>query len=175
VPLPPLTAATASVEETRDLAAALAELARPGDLLLLVGDLGAGKTAFTQGFGRGLGIDQQITSPTFALSQSYTGRLDLYHLDVYRLEQVAETMDLGLSELLDEGAVTVIEWGDAIAPALPHDFLEVHLTQVDGEPDHRRVELVPIGPRWAARTRALATAIARWAEPVHDAGGPGAC
>lgn len=122
-----------------------------------------------------MGIDQQITSPTFALSQSYTGRLDLYHLDVYRLEQVAETMDLGLSELLDEGAVTVIEWGDAIAPALPHDFLEVHLTQVDGEPDHRRVELVPIGPRWAARTRALATAIARWAEPVHDAGGPGAC
>ncbi|HNB93956.1 MAG TPA: tRNA (adenosine(37)-N6)-threonylcarbamoyltransferase complex ATPase subunit type 1 TsaE, partial [Microthrixaceae bacterium] len=122
-----LVARTASVLETRDLAAALAELARPSDLLVLVGDLGAGKTAFTQGFGRGLGIDEQITSPTFALVRSYTGRLDLYHLDVYRLEQVSEALDLGLSELLDDGSVTVIEWGDTIAPALPHDYLEVHL------------------------------------------------
>ena len=88
-----LVARTASVLETRDLAAALAELARPSDLLVLVGDLGAGKTAFTQGFGRGLGIDEQITSPTFALVRSYTGRLDLYHLDVYRLEQVSEALD----------------------------------------------------------------------------------
>ena len=78
----PLAAVTHSVDETRAVAAALAELARPGDLLLLVGDLGAGKTAFTQGFGAGLGIDEQITSPTFALVQGYTGRLDLNHLDV---------------------------------------------------------------------------------------------
>jgi tRNA threonylcarbamoyladenosine biosynthesis protein TsaE len=171
-----LRAVTTSADETRDLAAALAELARPGDLLLLVGDLGAGKTAFTQGFGRGLGIDEQITSPTFALVQSYTGRLDLYHLDVYRLEQVAEATDLGLSELLDEGAVTLIEWGDAIAPVLPHDFLEVHLSHVEGDPDRRDVELVPIGPRWSARTRALAAAVAAWAPvegpAVADRDGP---
>lgn len=130
-----LIARTSSVEETRDLAAALAELARPSDLLVLVGDLGVGKTAFTQGFGRGLGVDEQITSPTFALVRSYTGRLDLYHLDVYRLEQVSETLDLGLSELLDDGAVTIIEWGDTIAPALPHDYLEVHLRFDVSEPD----------------------------------------
>lgn len=186
---PGLVARTTSPEETRDLAAALAELARPSDLLVLVGDLGAGKTAFTQGFGRGLGIDEQITSPTFALVRSYTGRLDLYHLDVYRLEQVVEAMDLGLSELLDDGSVTVIEWGDTIAPALPHDYLEVHLrfeepdesdplSSDDGPSDGsgpasepawaspsfecRRVELRPIGPRWSARVRALGAAVAPW-------------
>lgn len=158
-----LVARTTSVEDTRDLAAALAELARPSDILVLVGELGAGKTAFTQGFGRGLGVDEQITSPTFALVRSYTGRLDLYHLDVYRLDQVAEAVDLGLSELLDDGSVTVIEWGDTIAPVLPHDYLEVHLRFIDpGRADHRTVELVPVGPRWSARVRAMGTAISRW-------------
>jgi len=195
-----LVARTASALETRDLAAALAELARPSDLLVLVGDLGAGKTAFTQGFGRGLGIDEQITSPTFALVRSYTGRLDLYHLDVYRLEQVSEALDLGLSELLDDGSVTVIEWGDTIAPALPHDYLEVHLrfdvpdgpappgessapatgaaTEAAAEAaagsaevfERRIVELRPIGPRWSARVRALGAALAPWTEGGADAG-----
>ena len=172
------------------LAAALAELARKQGLLVLVGDLGAGETAFTQGFVRGLGIDEQITSPTFALVRSYTGRLDLYHLDVYRLEQVAEALDLGLSELLDDGSVTIIEWGDAIAPVLPHDYLEVHLrfpdddepattpsdasmpdsrVPVDGSAEvvvverRRVIELRPIGPRWSARVRALGVAVAPWA------------
>ena len=160
---PELIARTSSVDETRDLAAALAELARPSDLLVLVGDLGAGKTAFTQGFGRGLGIDEQITSPTFALVRSYTGRLDLYHLDVYRLEQVAEALDLGLSELLDDGSVTIIEWGDTIAPVLPHDYLEVHLRFEEGDQvDARTVELRPVGARWAARVRALGAAVAPW-------------
>lgn len=168
----PLLAQTSSVEETRSLAAALAELARPSDLLVLVGDLGAGKTAFTQGFGGGLGIDEQITSPTFALVRSYTGRLDLYHLDVYRLEQVAEALDLGLSELLDDGSVTVIEWGDAIAPVLPHDYLEVHLRFVGdassgaAQGEVREVELRPVGTRWSARVRALSTVLAPWSGSV---------
>lgn len=168
-----LRARTTSTAGTRDLAAALAELARPGDLLVLVGDLGAGKTAFTQGFARGLGVDEQVTSPTFALVQSYTGRLDLYHLDVYRLDQVSEALDLGLSELLDEGAVTVIEWGDAIAPVLPHDYLEVHLGFVeDGGEEVRDVVLLPVGHRWAARRRALGVAIGPWS---HDGDGGGEC
>lgn len=164
-----LSARTTSVEGTRELASALAELARPGDLLVLVGDLGSGKTAFTQGFAVGLGIDDQVTSPTFALVQSYTGRLDLYHLDVYRLDQVSEALDLGLSELLDEGAVTVIEWGDAITPVLPHDYLEVHLAFPDGDGDERVVELVPVGHRWAARRRALGVALAPWAPGSGEA------
>lgn len=167
-----LSAVTTSVDQTRQLAAALAELARPGDLLVLVGDLGAGKTAFTQGFAVGLGIDDQVTSPTFALVQSYTGRLDLYHLDVYRLDQVSEALDLGLSELLDEGAVTVIEWGDAITPVLPHDYLEVHLTFGDGD-DERRVDLVPVGHRWSARRRALGVALAPWVQGSEEAGAGG--
>jgi tRNA threonylcarbamoyladenosine biosynthesis protein TsaE len=174
-----LVARTTSAEETRDLAAALAELARPSDLLVLVGDLGAGKTAFTQGFGRGLGIDEQITSPTFALVRSYTGRLDLYHLDVYRLEQVEEALDLGLSELLDDGSVTIIEWGDTIAPVLPHDYLEVHLRFERGEGDgaadpaafdRRTIELRPVGPGWSARIRALSVAVAPWSAGADDHG-----
>lgn len=168
---------TTSVGSTRELAAALAELARPGDLVLLVGDLGAGKTAFTQGFGAGLGIDEQITSPTFALVRGYLGRLDLNHLDVYRLEQIDEALDLGLSELLDEGSVTLIEWGDTITSALPHDYLEVRIS-FGQEPDERRIELRAVGPTWQARTRAMSVAVAAWADPAgpEDPGhadGPG--
>ena len=164
----PLHTRTTSVDQTRALAGAVAELARPGDLLLLVGDLGAGKTAFTQGFGAGLGIDEQITSPTFALVQGYTGRLDLNHLDVYRLEQVNEALDLGLSELLDEGSVTLIEWGDTITSALPRDYLEVSITFGD-EADDRLLELRPVGPQWQARMRALSIALAAWAAPTDGA------
>lgn len=163
---PVLRLQTSSAQETQALAAALSELARPCDLLLLVGDLGAGKTAFTQGFGAGLGVEDQVTSPTFSLVRQYEGRLDLNHLDVYRLEQVSEALDLGLSELLDDGAVTVIEWGDTILPALPPDYLEVRITFLDGEterPDVRTLELVARGPQWAARQKALATALETWA------------
>jgi tRNA threonylcarbamoyladenosine biosynthesis protein TsaE len=162
-----LRAATDSVDSTRALASALAELARPGDLLLLVGDLGAGKTAFTQGFGAGLGIDEQITSPTFALVQGYTGRLDLNHLDVYRLEQINEALDLGLSELLDDGSVTLIEWGDTITSALPRDYLEVRITFGD-EADDRILVLTPVGSSWQARRRAMSVAVAAWAGDAPD-------
>lgn len=171
-------ARTTSVDETRELAAALAELARAGDLLLLVGDLGAGKTAFTQGFGAALGIDDLITSPTFTLVNSYVGRLEMHHLDVYRLDGLAEFEDLGMAEMLDDGGVTVIEWGDAVAPALPADYLEVRvafdevavaLDPTGASDDVRVLELVPVGPRWAARIRAVATAVAPWIhEPEGD-------
>ncbi len=160
-------ARTIGVDQTKELAAALAELARPGDLLLLAGDLGAGKTAFTQGYGAALGIDDLITSPTFTLVNSYEGRLELNHLDVYRLEALAEVFDLGIPEMLDDGGVTVIEWGDAVAPALPADYLEVRFTFSDDDDDERVIELVPVGSRWAARTRAVATAVSPW---IHEPG-----
>jgi tRNA threonylcarbamoyladenosine biosynthesis protein TsaE len=152
------------VADTQALAAALAELARPGDVVLLAGELGAGKTAFTQGFGAALGVREPITSPTFTLASQYEGRIDLHHLDVYRLEQLTEVFDLGLPELLDEGGVTVVEWGDAIVGALPADYLLISLTYGDGE-DDRLLELEPVGPRWTARQRTLALALAAWIEP----------
>jgi len=162
----PVRATTRSVDATRELAAALAGLARPRDLLLLVGDLGAGKTAFAQGFGRGLGVEEPITSPTFALVQGYSGRLPLHHLDVYRLEQVTEAADLGLSELLDDGSVTLIEWGDTITTALPRDYLEVRITFGDG-PDDRHFELTAVGPGWQDRVAAIEEVVARTVERLE--------
>jgi len=156
-------ARTSSVDETRDLGASLAELARAGDLLLLAGDLGAGKTAFAQGFGRGLGVEGPITSPTFTLAREYEGqRLRLHHLDAYRMEAIEEVFDVGLPELLDDDAVVLVEWGDAIAPAVPADYLEVRLTLGDGD-DDRVVELRAVGPSWSARAKAVATVVAPWA------------
>jgi tRNA threonylcarbamoyladenosine biosynthesis protein TsaE len=163
-----LVAETRSVDETRGLAAALADLARPGDLLLLAGDLGAGKTAFAQGFGRGLGVTETITSPTFTLAQEYEGRLRMHHLDVYRIDNLAEVGGLALAELLDDGGVVLIEWGDAILPALPTDFLEVRLTFGPGD-DDRHVALRSTGRSWAARSRLLAEAVAPYGAPKPPA------
>jgi tRNA threonylcarbamoyladenosine biosynthesis protein TsaE len=163
----PITAATTAVSQTRELAAAVAELARAGDLVLLVGDLGAGKTAFAQGFGAALGIDGPITSPTFTLARQYEGRLVLNHLDVYRLEQLEETLSLGLQELLDGQSVTLVEWGDMILPALPPDYLEVRLSYGIAD-DDRLVELLPVGGRWSARSRALVAALGPWLADVND-------
>jgi tRNA threonylcarbamoyladenosine biosynthesis protein TsaE len=159
------------VDATRDLAAAVAGLARPGDVVVLAGDLGAGKTAFVQGFGRALGVEERITSPTFTLVHIYEGgRLPIHHLDVYRLDQINEALDLGLAEMLDDGGVVLVEWGDAILPVLPHDLLEVRLTFGDGD-DDRGLQLRPVGPGWSARARSLATALAPWV----DAPGGGGC
>jgi len=151
--------ATSSPAQTAALAETLAERAAPGDVLLLVGDLGAGKTAFSKAYGKALGVDEPMTSPTFTLAREYFGRLPLHHLDVYRLEQMAEVMDLDLPELLDCGGVVLIEWGDAIEPMLPADFLEVRFTFGAGD-DDRDIELRPVGPRWLARAGGLETACA---------------
>jgi tRNA threonylcarbamoyladenosine biosynthesis protein TsaE len=151
---------TTSAAATRELAAALAALARPGDLLLLVGDLGAGKTAFTQGFAEALGVSEQITSPTFTLVRTYKGKHKLNHLDVYRLESVAEAEDLGLGELLEDG-ITLIEWGDTIAKVLPADYLELRF--VFGEDDDERAITTRIvGSSWSARQRSLREAMEPW-------------
>jgi tRNA threonylcarbamoyladenosine biosynthesis protein TsaE len=160
--------ATRSVEGTREVGAAVAGLARPGDVVVLAGDLGAGKTAFVQGFGRALGVEGRITSPTFTLVHVYEGRLPVHHLDVYRLEQLQEALDLGLAEMLDEGGVVLIEWGDAIVPVLPHDLLEVRLTLGPGD-DDRVIALRAVGPRWGARAETLQRVLAPWAEEGHAA------
>ncbi len=145
---------TSSPEQTGDLARLLATTAEPGDVLVLVGDLGAGKTAFSKAYGAALGIEEPMTSPTFTLARQYEGRLTLHHLDVYRLEQMAEVLDLDLPDLLDSAAVVLIEWGDAILPMLPADFLEIRFTFGDAD-DDRGIELNAVGDRWSARADRL--------------------
>jgi tRNA threonylcarbamoyladenosine biosynthesis protein TsaE len=155
---------TKSVEDTRALAAELGPLLKPGDLILLAGELGAGKTAFVQGLGRGLGVAEPITSPAFVLVRSYPGRLTLTHLDVYRLDHMQELVDLGIGELLDEGGVSAIEWGDVVAPALPADLLEIRLELGAGD-DERTLTFAPVGPSWAPRTAAIGRALQSWNSP----------
>lgn len=156
-----LRAATKSADDTRELAGQVAGLAKPGDVVLLAGDLGSGKTAFAQGFGRALGIDEPIVSPTFTLVRQYPGRLPLVHVDVYRLDHLQEVVDLGLAELLDEGGVALIEWGDMAAPSLPADFLEIRIDYGEGD-DDRGFDFRVVGPSWSPRQRALHAALARW-------------
>lgn len=149
--------------DTQELAAQLAGLAQPRDILLLSGDLGAGKTTFAQGFGRGLGIEESITSPTFTLVRNYDdgARVPLLHADMYRLDQVQEIIDLGLAELIDEGRVALIEWGDVAAPALPSDYLTVRI-DFAGDDDQRLITLRGVGPSWARRVGLLDTVLGRW-------------
>ena len=125
---------------------------------MLVGDLGAGKTAFSKAYGESLGVTEPMTSPTFTLAREYQGRLPLDHLDVYRLEQMAEVRDLDLPERMDRGGVVLIEWGDVILPALQPDYLEVRFTFGEGD-DDRMIELKPVGVRWAARAPTIAAAL----------------
>lgn len=162
-----ITAVTTSADETRKLASAVAALVRGGDILLLAGELGAGKTCFTQGFGRALGVDEQITSPTFTLLRPYDGTsLQLLHADVYRLEHLQEFVDLGITEQVDGDAVAVIEWGDMAEPVLPADFLEIRLEYLDSSGEHeeaRRLVFRPVGASWANRAAALERAVDPWA------------
>ena len=136
-------------------------MARPGDLILLAGDLGAGKTTFVQGFGRALSVEAPITSPTFVIVHTYEGSLPVVHVDAYRLEHLQELVDLGIGELFDEQGVTLIEWGDAVIPALPPEFLEVRLEMGDDD-DARVVRLRASGSTWAVRDDALRGALGRW-------------
>jgi len=156
-------ARTHEVAQTEAIAAVISTLCRPGDLLVLVGELGAGKTAFTRGFATALGAADQVTSPTFTLANEYRGRMRIHHLDAYRIGHLDEVRDLALPELLDDDAVTLIEWGDTIAAALPNDYLEVRLAYGDVDAvEDRDVTLRCVGDRWSARSRALCSALADW-------------
>jgi tRNA threonylcarbamoyladenosine biosynthesis protein TsaE len=150
----------ADLAGTHAVAAVVAGLLRPGDLVLLNGDLGAGKTAFVQGLARALGVTQPVTSPTFTLVRSYptASGTDLLHADLYRLEHLREVMDLGLPELLDDGAFAVVEWGERAGTALLPEYLSVTLTPGEA-PGQRRLRLEPVGATWVARRDDLAAAL----------------
>ena len=135
-----------SVEETIALGTRLAELLEPDDVVVLTGDLGAGKTHFAKGVAAGLDIQEQITSPTFAIVEEYDGgRLPLLHFDLYRLETVDELDDIDFYALTESGAASLIEWGDRFVEALPQDWLHVDIrTEADGG---RTFALEGHGPR----------------------------
>jgi tRNA threonylcarbamoyladenosine biosynthesis protein TsaE len=161
----PLHLRSGSVEETRALAGRLAALCRPGDVVLLVGDLGAGKTAFAQGFAATLGVAGPVTSPTFALVRHYrcgdgAAPGTLIHADVYRTGSLEEVVDLALAELVEEDAVALVEWGDRAAPAFDPSALVVTLTAPDplGAPDERAVT-VSGGGTWTARADEVAAVL----------------
>jgi tRNA threonylcarbamoyladenosine biosynthesis protein TsaE len=140
---------TRSAEETRAVAARLAAHLEAGDVVVLVGDLGAGKTTFAQGVARGLGVDVPVTSPTFTLVQEYSGRLPVAHVDVYRLDRIQELHDLGFEELLDGPGVTLVEWGDVVRQVLPPNHVVVRIEP--GDDDERLLTLEFEGARWRGR------------------------
>jgi tRNA threonylcarbamoyladenosine biosynthesis protein TsaE len=121
------------------LATRLAAVARAGDLLCLVGDLGAGKTQFAKGFAAGLGVTDVVTSPTFVLMAEYAGRLPLFHLDLYRLDDAADALAGGLLDDRQATGVSLVEWGDRLGPALPAARLDVLIAGEADEP--RRIAL----------------------------------
>jgi tRNA threonylcarbamoyladenosine biosynthesis protein TsaE len=147
-----LTVHAATADQTRALATRLAGLLRAGDLLVLSGDLGAGKTTFTQGLGAAMRVRGDVTSPTFVISRvhpSLVGGPALVHVDAYRLHGALELDDLDLDASLDE-AVTVVEWGTGVAEDLADDRLEVQILRSHGdtEDETRTLRLTAVGERW---------------------------
>ena len=133
---------TKNEEELQALGERLGHLLEKNDVLILTGELGAGKTTFTKGLAKGLQISQMIKSPTYTIVREYEGRLPLYHLDVYRIEGDADSIDL--DEFLFGGGVTVIEWGNLLGDALPDTYLELEILK---EADGRRLNFQAKGLR----------------------------
>ncbi len=118
---------TKSAAETKALGEKIGRMLDAGTCILLSGDLGAGKTTFTQGLAKGLEIHRTVSSPTFTIMKVYKGRLPLYHIDAYRLEGLHQ--DLGFEELIEDEGVTVIEWPDYMVDRLPEDYLRLDITR----------------------------------------------
>lgn len=141
---------TSSPAETEEAGRRLSAELAPGDVVLLVGGLGAGKTTFVRGMAEGLGVAGDVTSPTFTLVQSYPGRLTLLHADLWRLERLSEVVDLALDEGLEEGGVLVAEWGEGAFELFGDEALVVYLDEGERESD-RLLRFEPHGKRWTTR------------------------
>ena len=130
-----------SAAQTEQLGARLARVLRPGSVIALRGGLGAGKTAFTRGLARGLGIEDTVTSPTYTIVNEYlTGRLPLFHFDMYRLHSSDELFDIGWEDYLARGGVCAVEWSENVEDALS-DAITVEICHVDGQEDARRITM----------------------------------
>lgn len=144
------------VEDTRAFGERLARILRPGDLIVLIGPLGAGKTAFTQGLGAGLGVHGNVTSPTFVISRVHRGPLPLVHVDAYRLGGRLDVDDLDLDADTAD-SVTVVEWGEGLVEQLADGHLEIRIDRRDD--DVRELALTPCGGDWAERLAAFSAGL----------------
>jgi tRNA threonylcarbamoyladenosine biosynthesis protein TsaE len=152
-----------SLATTSAIAACLAGVARRGDLIVLAGEMGAGKTAFAKGFGRAIGVTEPITSPTYTLVHSYqAGKVTLHHADIYRLTTHHEVADLALSELLESDGIVMVEWGDVVAGSLG-DHVLVRLEFDEADSDARDIVISAAGRAWAARWQEIELQLAVFA------------
>jgi len=136
---------THSLGETQELAKLVGRLATAGTVIALIGDLGSGKTTFVQGLAQGLDVPSNyyITSPTFTLINEYPGRCRLFHIDLYRIENVFEAEDIGLFEILDGNGITAIEWAEKLADALPVEHLRIQFEILENE--YRKISILAYG------------------------------
>jgi len=135
-----------SPEQTQKFGVCIGELCLPGDVFLLVGSLGTGKTCLTQGIAWGLGIKEYAASPSFVVVRELYGRLPLYHIDLYRLDQIEEIVELGLDDYLYGNGVCVVEWAEKGLRVLPVEHLLIQISYLSG--DERRLQLKPSGKRY---------------------------
>jgi tRNA threonylcarbamoyladenosine biosynthesis protein TsaE len=154
-----LSATTRTADETHALGRRIGALLRAGDVVVLDGELGTGKTVFAKGIAVALGISEPVVSPTFTVVREYEAPTPLVHVDVYRLDHLQELHDVGFDDLVGSDAVTVVEWGDRVSALLPADRLDVHLELGAGD-DERSVWLEAAGISWAGRRDSLVAAVA---------------
>jgi tRNA threonylcarbamoyladenosine biosynthesis protein TsaE len=148
---------THSPEQTRKLGTIIGGLSSGGDIYLLSGNLGTGKTHLVQGIAFGLGVKEYACSPSFMIAREYHGRMALYHMDLYRLDHIEEIVDLGLDEYFRGDSVCAIEWAEKGSSVLPGDNLTIEM-QHTGE-DDRRITFLPKGNRYAGLVKSLKAAI----------------
>jgi tRNA threonylcarbamoyladenosine biosynthesis protein TsaE len=177
----PVVLRTAGPDDTRRVAGAIASILRPGDVVSLTGELGAGKTCFVQGAAAALGVTDPVTSPSFLLRRDYRGPVPIIHLDVYRLETLQEVVELGFDEVSDRSAVAFVEWGDAMSQLLPPDHLEVELRlaplgslapqETIAAEEERRITVRGRGDRWAGRLATASGVLDPWRVDGVEGGG----
>ncbi|NTW28351.1 MAG: tRNA (adenosine(37)-N6)-threonylcarbamoyltransferase complex ATPase subunit type 1 TsaE [Coriobacteriia bacterium] len=153
---------TAGAVATEECGEKLAPLLVPGDVLILSGDLGAGKTCLTKGVARALGVVEPVTSPTFNIMRIHEGRIPLHHFDIYRLDSAEQLEDIDYWGTLEADGVSLVEWGDRFPSAVPEECVIVRFT-ITGD-ETREIELEPRGKRGAALVRA-------WVDACSDAAG----
>ena len=156
-----------STDDTRGIAQAIAKLVRAGDMIVLIGEMGSGKTTFSQYFAHALGVSEPVTSPTFNLLHNYSGsRLKLHHADLYRLERTGELDDLGLTDLQEAGGVMLVEWGDVVGDALGTGLVLKLAAPENADTEDlvtvRQIEIDWRGMQWETRWDKLRTSLDAW-------------